>query len=140
MTTHSNNINRNDSVFTKLLIGSVFLAFVGAKSIACAAETDSTKPNIVLLFIDDWAWNSSPVTKANNTTAEKVRYKKAPAVWLGMGESVRYSTGSNNCASKTAPAWSWCPTTAIATRSFPDASNRITPRNGGRGRAASASP
>ena len=29
--------------------------------IVAANEPAVTKPNIVLLFIDDWAWNGSPV-------------------------------------------------------------------------------
>ena len=28
---------------------------------ARAERTNTTKPNIVLLFIDDWAWNGTPV-------------------------------------------------------------------------------
>jgi arylsulfatase A len=28
---------------------------------ARAEQTETTKPNIVLLFIDDWAWNGTPV-------------------------------------------------------------------------------
>ena len=44
---------------SKLILACVVVAAVFAITprLLCAAD----KPNIVLLFIDDWAWNGSPV-------------------------------------------------------------------------------
>lgn len=47
-------------IFKKNLVGFA-IATVFCSAFASAAETSLSKPNIVLLFIDDWAWNGSPV-------------------------------------------------------------------------------
>ena len=39
----------------------IAITTVFCSGFALAADTSQSKPNIVLLFIDDWAWNGSPV-------------------------------------------------------------------------------
>ncbi|MEM9368284.1 MAG: sulfatase [Planctomycetota bacterium] len=53
--------------------------------------SDSTKPNIVLLFIDDWAWNGSPVPMKDHMENARMPVLKMPNIERMAREGMRFT-------------------------------------------------
>ena len=51
-----------------------------AAGIPARAEGAAEKPNIVLLFIDDWAWNGSPVAMDDSMPNSRMPILQMPNV------------------------------------------------------------
>lgn len=65
---------KSEIFFMKFTLWIVFLAFVSC------SQVEKEKPNIVLLFIDDWAWNGSPVMMDESMPNSKMPVLQMPNV------------------------------------------------------------
>jgi arylsulfatase A len=78
--------------FTLLII---CIAFV-----ACNAITQEKKPNIVMLYIDDWAWNGSPVPMNDSMENSRLPVVEMPNLEKLASEGMKFNNayGSPQCA------------------------------------------
>lgn len=58
---------------------------------ARAEQTKSTKPNIVLLFIDDWAWNGTPVPMDDSLKNSRMPVVQMPNIERLAKEGMKFS-------------------------------------------------
>ncbi len=65
-----------------------------------AAAPSTTKPNIVLLYIDDWAWNGTPVAMNNGMTNSRMPVLQMPNVERLAREGMKFQNayGSPQCS------------------------------------------
>jgi arylsulfatase A-like enzyme len=61
--------------------------YAGAPQLLCAAD----KPNIVLLFIDDWAWNGSPIAMDDSMPNSRMPVLQMPNVERLAREGMRFT-------------------------------------------------
>ena len=60
----------------------------------CAAQS---KPNIVLLFIDDWAWNGTPIRMDDEMANSKMPVLKMPNLEKLKNEGMKCTGHDKNC-------------------------------------------
>jgi len=68
-----------------------FLAIWGVAALYCSLAVAEQKPNIVLLFIDDWAWNGSPVRMDDSAGNSQMPILEMPHVERLANEGMKFT-------------------------------------------------
>lgn len=82
------------SVFVMAIVATLHGGFL------LGAEANTAKPNIVLLFIDDWAWNGTPVPMADTMANSRMPILQMPNVEKLAREGMKfpYAYASPQCS------------------------------------------
>ncbi|MCH2208156.1 MAG: sulfatase [Lentisphaerales bacterium] len=78
----------------------VIIMWLSLSAICGQAYAEQTKPNIVMLYLDDWAWNGSPVAMNDAMENSRMPVLQMPNVEKLAREGMKFSNayGSPQCA------------------------------------------